>query len=167
MLFRRKRSNTAPVPPPNSNTNLPPEEVTKVKNPKRVTIVAPNTGSPIKEKDSYFFPFAMSVPANQNALLTATFSTSENVTSLLDQRSPSPRLFDEEDDDSDDYVDDTVQFTSSEAIPIGFSSKMELDDNITGRTRLGVPVFTKGVDFEIQQKRKNDKIRTKISGVAW
>jgi len=154
MQFRRKRSVTAPVPQiasPASNLDFPPEEVTKVKNPKRVTIVAPNS-SPLKEhKDGYFFPFAMSVPANQSALLNATFSEG---TSLLDQRSPSPMLFEEEDVDSDDEVDEDFQFTSSEAIPIGFASKMDPDEHITGRTRLGVPVITKGVDFEIQQKKK-------------
>jgi len=169
--FRRKRSITAPathLTPPDSPNRFdfkPSEEVIKVKTQKRVTIIAPgvNSSSPLKEhKDGYFFPFAMSVPASQSALLSATFSEG---TSLLDQRSPSPMIFDEDEDDYSEEEADTIQFTSSEAIPIGFPSKMEPEDQIIGRTRLGPAI--KVVDFGDHQKRKNDKIRTKMSGVVW
>jgi len=172
--YRRKRSATAPAsqltPPASPNLErfeLPSkEEVKKVKNPKRVTIIAPNSSSPLKEhKDGYYFPFAMSVPASQSALLSATFTEG---TSILDQRSPSPMIFDEDEDDSSEEEAETIQFTTSEAIPIGFPGSAEREDQIIGRTRLGPAIITtKGLDFGENQKRKNEKIRTKMSGVVW
>jgi len=166
--FRRKRSTTAPsmTPPPSPSKFDFPSEDNHYKNNKRVTIIAPMpvTSTPnLKEsvqKESQFLPFAMSMPAGPSALMNAAFPES----SLL-ERAPSPMFYnDEEEEDLDDEDNKSIEFVSSAAIPINAPGQMiDPDIELMGRPKM----IPRRIDYEMQQKRNNERMRNKMSGIVW